>query len=97
MNEINQSKITLQDRIDQLAANMEKMKLAEYVELLGNTKRLLWVNFISGIARGVGIAVGFTILGAILLYFLQKLVVLNLPIIGDFIAQVVQMVQIKMY
>lgn len=92
-----ESKLTLQDRIDQLATNMEKMKLAEYVELLGDTKRLLWVNFISGIARGLGIAIGFTILGAILLYFLQKLVVLNLPLIGDFIAHIVQMVQLRLY
>ncbi|AQS59022.1 DUF5665 domain-containing protein [Desulforamulus ferrireducens] len=89
--------LSLQDRIDLLARNMEKMKLAEYVELLGDTKRLLWVNFISGIARGLGIAVGFTILGAVILYFMKKLVMLNLPVIGDFIAQVVQMVQIKMY
>ncbi|AEF94113.1 hypothetical protein Desca_1254 [Desulfotomaculum nigrificans CO-1-SRB] len=89
--------LALQKRIDQLATNMEKMKLAEYVELLGDTKRLLWVNFISGIARGLGIAVGFTILGAFLLYVLRKLVLLNLPVIGGFIAQVVQMVQIKMY
>lgn len=87
----------LQTRIDNLAKNMEKMKLAEYVELLENTKRLLWVNFISGVARGLGIAVGFTILGAVLLYFLRKLVMLNLPVIGGFIAQIVQMVQIKMY
>ncbi len=88
---------SLQDRIDLLARNMEKMKLAEYVELLGDTKRLLWVNFISGIARGLGIAIGFTILGAVILFFMKKLVMLNLPVIGGFIAQIVQMVQIKMY
>lgn len=97
MEQVNQGILSLQKRIDLLAKNMEKMKLTEYVELLGDTKRLLWVNFISGIARGLGIAVGFTILGAVLLFFLRKLVMLNLPVIGDFIAQVVQMVQIKMY
>ncbi|SHE34746.1 DUF5665 domain-containing protein [Desulforamulus putei] len=88
---------SLKDRIDVLARNMEKMKLAEYVALLEDTRRLLWVNFISGIARGLGIAVGFTVLGAVILYFLQKLLLLNLPVIGGFIAQIVQMVQIKMY
>ncbi|MEG6522175.1 DUF5665 domain-containing protein [Desulfotomaculum sp. 1211_IL3151] len=97
MEQVNQGMLSLQKRIDLLAKNMEKMKLTEYVELLGDTKRLLWVNFISGIARGLGIAVGFTILGAALLFVLRKLVMLNLPVIGGFIAQVVQMVQIKMY
>lgn len=79
--------------VDKLSIYMEKMKLAEYVELLGNTKRLLWINFIAGVARGLGIAVGFTILFALLVIFLNQLVTLNLPFIGDFLAQIVNMVQ----
>lgn len=85
----------LEDRITVLAANMEKMKLAEYVKLLDNPWRLMYVNLIAGLARGVGIAVGFTILGAVILYFLRMLVVLNLPWIGGIIAEIVQMVQLK--
>lgn len=86
---------SLQDRIALLALNMEKMKLAEYVNLLENPWRLMYINFIAGLARGVGIAIGFTILGAIVLYFLRYLVMLNLPLIGGFIADIVKMVQLK--
>lgn len=86
----------LQDRIRDLIISMEKMKLSEYVELLNNPWRLLWINFISGIARGLGIAVGFAILGAILVIVLQKLVELNLPVIGGFIADIVDIVQQQM-
>lgn len=86
---------SLRDRIALLAINMEKMKLAEYVKLLDNPWRLMYINFIAGLARGVGIAVGFTILGAIVLYFLRYLVMLNLPLIGGFIAEIVKMVQLK--
>jgi hypothetical protein len=57
----------------------------------------LWLNFIGGVARGFGIAVGFTILGAIVLYILQKLVVLNLPLIGSIIADIVKIVNQKLY
>jgi hypothetical protein len=89
----NQLLITLQDKINELALGMEKMKLAEYVRLLENPRRLMYVNFIAGVARGVGIAVGFTILGALVLYFLKILVMLNLPLIGGFIAEIVRMVQ----
>jgi len=60
---------------------------------LNSPWRLLWINFISGIARGIGIAVGFAILGAILLIILQKLVALNLPVIGGIIADIVEIVQ----
>ncbi|GBF33607.1 hypothetical protein DCCM_2713 [Desulfocucumis palustris] len=84
---------SLRDKIVELGINMEKMKLAEYVDLLHNPWRLLWVNFTSGIARGLGIAVGFAILGAMLVLVLKKLVSLNLPVIGGFIAEIVQIVQ----
>lgn len=83
----------LESLIKKLSLDLEKMKLAEYVELLHNPKKLLWINFISGIARGLGTAIGFTILFAIILYFLQKLVLLKLPLISDFIADIVRMVQ----
>lgn len=85
----------LQARIADLAEKMEKMKLAEYVQLLNNPWRLMYINFLAGLARGVGIAVGFTILGAIVLYFLRQLVMLNLPWIGGFIAEIVKMVQLR--
>lgn len=87
---------SLEDRVRELSLNMEKMKLAEYVNLLQNPRRLLYINFISGIARGLGIAVGFAILGAILVIALQKLVSLNLPLIGGFIAELVKIVQMQL-
>jgi hypothetical protein len=83
----------LRHQINKLALNMEKMKLAEYVNLLENPKRLLYINFIAGVARGLGVAVGFAILGAIIIYVLQRVVALNLPIIGKFIAEIVTIVQ----
>jgi len=87
---------SLRDKIDELAINMEKMKLAEYVNLLNRPWRLLYINFISGLARGLGTAVGFAILGAIMLLVLQHLVRLNLPVIGGFIAEIVAIVQSRL-
>ncbi len=83
----------LEQKIEELGIALEKMKLAEYVELLNNPTRLFYLNFFAGIARGLGMAVGFTILGALLLYTLQQLQVLNLPVIGELIAQIVKIVQ----
>ncbi|MDI6709737.1 MAG: DUF5665 domain-containing protein [Bacillota bacterium] len=87
---------TLSERVQQLAVNMEKMRLAEYVSLLESPWRLLYLNLLTGVARGLGIAVGFTLLGALLLMLLRHLVLLNLPGISEFIAYVVQLVQLKM-
>jgi len=86
----------LKEKVEELSLNLERMKLAEYVELLNNPKRLLFINFISGLARGFGIAVGFTLLGALVLFILQRLVVLNLPVVSDFIATLVRLVQLQL-
>lgn len=83
-------------KIDELAIAMEKMKLAEYVDYLHNTKKMLITNFMAGIARGLGMAIGFTILGAIVIIFLRQLVMLNLPLIGDFIAELMRIVNDRM-
>lgn len=83
----------LGEKVKELSINIEKMKLAEYVDLLHSPWRLLWINFISGIARGLGIAIGFAILGAIMIFILRQLVDLNLPVIGNFIADIVEIVQ----
>ena len=91
--ELKEQQKLLIEKIEELAQNMEKYNIAEYIEMLNNPKRYFWVNFLAGIIRGLGIAVGMTILGAILIYFLQQLVVLNLPLIGDFIAEIVKIVQ----
>lgn len=82
----------LLDKIAELSLQLEKFNIAEYVAMLNNPRRYLMVNFIGGLVRGLGIALGMTILGALVLYFLQRLVVLNLPLIGDFIAELVRIV-----
>ncbi|MEW6171569.1 MAG: DUF5665 domain-containing protein [Bacillota bacterium] len=89
--------IRFEEKLKELTVATEKMKLAEYVELLDRPWRLMYVNFIAGLARGVGIAVGFTLLGALLIYFLKNLVAANLPGIGKFIAEVVRMVNLHLY
>ncbi|WP_422448212.1 DUF5665 domain-containing protein [Thermoanaerobacterium sp. DL9XJH110] len=83
----------LNQKLDNLTVQIEKLNLAEYLDILRNTRRLLYVNFLAGIARGFGMAVGFTLLGALAIYILQRVVILRLPLIGDFIAEIVKIVQ----
>lgn len=80
-------------QIDRWIASMERLRLADYVRYVDDRKRLFWTSFFSGVARGVGMAVGFTILGAILVIVLQDLARHNLPLIGDMLAQIVSVVQ----
>lgn len=49
-------------------------------------------QFLAGLARGLGMAIGFTLLGAALTLLLYDLASRNLPVIGDFLARLVDMV-----
>lgn len=72
---------------------LEKSRISQYTELLYSPWRLIWRNVLFGAARGVGIALGFTFFAATIIYVLQVLGALNLPIIGDYIAEIVRIVQ----
>ena len=80
-------------QIERLTKNAEKLRLSKYLQYVSDTKRLLWVNFVSGVARGFGFAVGFSILGALLIVLLQRITVDNLPVIGEFLAEVIRVVE----
>ena len=83
-------------RLDELVAAMEKASVAEFIELYRRPLRLLSLNFIAGVFRGFGIAVGFTAVGAVFLYGLGRLATLNLPYIGNWVAEIVRIVQTEL-
>ena len=83
----------LVDRLEQYLLRLEQMRLREYLQFLGDRKKLMRSHFLGGLARGLGMAVGFTILGAVLVIVLQRLASRNLPVIGDFLAEIVSVVQ----
>jgi len=79
--------------IDNLNYVLTKNNLIDLSEILGNRKELLIRNLISGITKGIGIGIGFTLLTAILIIILQKIVKLNIPIIGEYIVDIMEIVE----
>lgn len=82
----------LHAQVDRLLASMERMRFEEYLKYLDNRKRQLANSFLLGLARGAGTAVGFTILGALVVMLLQNLAKKNLPLIGGFLAELARLV-----
>jgi hypothetical protein len=56
---------------------------------------MIMSNFVAGLARGIGMAVGFSLLGAAVVYALQQFAMQNVPVIGEFIARIVKVVEAK--
>lgn len=87
----------LAEKLQELILAVEKANLAEWIELYRRPGRLLYLNFIAGVARGLGIAVGVTILGTLVIYTVREFALQNLPVIGKLIAEIVRMVQKEIY
>lgn len=83
----------LEEKLAWIASYLERSKIAEYVDLMNKPARLVYLNLLGGLARGVGLAVGFTVLGALVIYILTRSFVRNLPIIGEFLGELVYVVQ----
>lgn len=83
----------LEKSISELNKTLQEGNLLEISYILGNKKEMLKRNLIAGIFRGVGIGIGVTIITAILIILLQKIVSLNIPVIGEYIADIVDIVQ----
>ncbi|WP_040948456.1 DUF5665 domain-containing protein [Gorillibacterium massiliense] len=84
------------ERVKKMAGNMERTQIADYIQLMHHPWRIFVLNLVGGTARGIGIAIGVTVFTSTILYILQGLGALNLPIIGDYIAQLVDIVQSKL-
>lgn len=85
----------IQNQLRLLNTKMERMKFLDYIYFIEHPYRLLWANFINGLVRGLGGAVGFTIVSAIVILILQWIVKQNLPYISDFIADILNAVNSK--
>ena len=83
----------LDKKIDELNKNFEKSNLEEISYILGNKLEIAKRNLLAGILRGVGIGIGFTLITAIILAILQRIVVLNIPIIGEYIGDILDIIE----
>lgn len=83
----------LYNSIDKLNKMLQEGNVVELSYILGNKKELIKRNLIAGIFRGVGIGIGVTIITAVLIIILQKIVSLNIPVIGEYISDIVDIVQ----
>lgn len=84
------------EQLDRLLAALERMRLEEYLEYVGDTRRALWRNLLYGVCRGLGFTLGFSVLGALLAVLLRGLVVDNIPLIGGFLAEVIHAIEARM-
>ncbi|MBQ2245884.1 MAG: hypothetical protein IIV08_00805 [Selenomonadales bacterium] len=82
-------------RWERIAERLDASRIAEYVELMNKPRKLIWTSFVAGIARGLGAAVGATVVFALVLEVLRRLIVVNVLGIGDFIVSILKVIEAK--
>lgn len=81
--------------IEELDGNVKQLNevMKQYFQLLHNKRRLFVMNFFVGLVRGVGFTVGATAVFTMLIYLLGIVVDMNLPIISEWVADFINMVE----
>ncbi len=80
-------------QLELVACRIEKMRLGEYVTNMTHPWRLIWLNLISGIAKGVGLTIGATLVIALLFKLLTGLIAMKIPYLTELLQEVVQIIQ----
>lgn len=78
------------EKIDNLSYNL---KFIDLIEVMGNKKEIIFRNLFSGLWKGIGIGIGVTLVTAIIIVILQKIIKLNIPIISEYITDIVEIVE----
>ena len=80
-----------QAQTELLLQRLDNAGLTEYVKLSQKTGRILWLNFLSGIARGLGFSIGASLVLAVLYKILARIISMNIPYLTELLQQIMNM------
>lgn len=78
-------------QLDLIAKRLENSGVAEYVKLSQRTGKILWLNFISGVAKGFGFTVGTTLVLAVVYKVVARIISMNIPYLTELLQNIVSM------
>ena len=65
--------------------------VVDFMQYLQSGRSIMWINFKAGVAKGLGMTLGMTVVLGLLIWALTKLVAL--PIVGEYFEDAEQFVQ----
>ena len=80
-----------QAQTELLLQRLDNAGLTEYLKLSQQTGKILWLNFLSGIARGLGFSIGATLVLAVVYKILTRIISMNIPYLTELLQQVMSM------
>jgi|GEM_PF-573982 len=74
----------------ELVKVFEAAGVVDFLDYLQSGKKIMWINFKAGVARGLGVTVGMTVVVGLIVWVLTMLV--GIPLIGQYFADARQYV-----
>ena len=75
------------ETIKRMYDEFHRARLLEYIELVNSPKKLFWLNFFSGLAKGLGLTIGTAIVLTLLFKAMQHLISLNIAYLTVWISE----------
>ena len=85
--DVAQTEAQTKEQIDRLLALLDSSGIAEYIKLSNRIGKLFWLNFLSGIARGLGFTVGTAIVLALTYKILRHIIDMNIPYLTELLKE----------
>lgn len=76
--------------LDRLLRIFDMMGFTEFMSYLSSPRKILFWNFMAGVAKGFGIVIGMTLVVALLVWALTKMV--DFPLIGDYFGKILELI-----
>jgi hypothetical protein len=80
-------------KLDDVNAKLQYRDIRDYIEFSGFSAKRFWCNFLNGIARGVGSAIGVSFVFTLLVIILKWIAGINIPIISDFVFWIIGFIE----
>jgi hypothetical protein len=76
--------------LERLLRIFDMVGFNDFMKFLSSPRRILLWNFVAGMAKGFGIVVGMTLVVALLVWVLTKMV--DFPLIGEYFQKILELV-----
>ncbi len=77
--------------LERIVTIFDQVGFSEFVMYLKSPRRIIMWNFIAGVFKGLGVVVGMTIVVALLVWIMSKMV--DFPLIGEYFQKVLEILQ----
>ncbi|OEH85250.1 hypothetical protein BHU72_06170 [Desulfuribacillus stibiiarsenatis] len=78
----------LNSKLDQLGRHFEGSRLEDVLQNFANPWRVMRINFLVGLSRGIGLTLGTAFFLGIFIFLLSKIV--TMPVVGEYIAELLE-------